>query len=350
MKKFLNTLSLCLAILAVGSWLNATDLPGGGAGGGEDAFTAESTPGTNPTATGTDAIGIGDGAVSGNAAGDNATLAIGARSTSTGINSTAIGENADATGDNSIAIGGHITDTTSADATGLRAIAIGNNSFADATSTIAIGVSADAGGVDGVAIGSGSNANGASAVALGDAANASGANCIAIGGNAVVAEGPKCTAADSVALGQNVTADDIGEFVYASGWFAVTSDAHTSIFVLRNQTTDATQTEIFADGSAGDISVPSDCSILFRANIIARRTDVDGESAAYLLVGAIDNNAGTTALVGTISKTVIGEDTAAWDVTATADDANDGINILVTGEAAKTIRWVARTEIVEVCG
>ncbi len=43
MRKFLNTLSLCLAILAVGSWLNATDLPGGG---GADGFT-------DPTATNT---------------------------------------------------------------------------------------------------------------------------------------------------------------------------------------------------------------------------------------------------------------------------------------------------------
>ena len=348
MNRILNTIILAVAIFLTGSWLWATPYPDGG--GGEAAFTAESTPGTNPTATGTDAIGIGDGAISGNAAGDNSTIAIGAHATSTGDDSIAIGENTDATGDNSIAIGGNTTDGTSADATGTRAIAIGNNSLADATSTIAIGVSSDAGGVDAIAIGSGSNANGASAVALGDAANASGDNCVAIGANAVVAEGPKCTAADSVALGQNVTADDIGELAYASGWFAATSDAHISTFVLRNQTTDATQTEIFADGSAGDISVPSDCSVSFRANIIARRTDVDGESAAYLLVGAIDNNAGTTALVGTISKTVIGEDTAAWDVTATADDANDGINILVTGEAAKTIRWVARTEIVEVCG
>ena len=32
MRKFLNTLSLCLAILAIGSWLNATPYPTGGAG------------------------------------------------------------------------------------------------------------------------------------------------------------------------------------------------------------------------------------------------------------------------------------------------------------------------------
>ena len=33
-----------------------------------------------------------------------------------------------------------------------------------------------------------------------------------------------------------------------------------------------------------------------------------------------------------------------------ADDTNDSLKIQVTGEAAKTIRWVARITLVEVTG
>ncbi|KKM14919.1 hypothetical protein LCGC14_1701230, partial [marine sediment metagenome] len=143
---------------------------------------------------------------------------------------------------------------------------------------------------------------------------------------------------------------DIGEFAFASGEFAAQSDAHTSVFVLRNSTTDATQTEIFSDGSAGDISVPSDCTVSFRINIVARQTDADGVSAGYLITGVIDNNAGTTALVGSVTTTTVGEDVAGWDVTATADDTNDGINILVTGAVGDAVQWVARVEVVETCG
>jgi len=120
--------------------------------------------------------------------------------------------------------------------------------------------------------------------------------------------------------------------------------------VLRNSTTDATQTEVFADGSAADISIPSDCTLSFRINVVARQTDADGVSAAYFLMGAIDNNAGTTALVGTVSVTTVAEDVASWDVDATADDTNDGLNVLVTGAVGDAVRWVARAEIVEVCG
>ncbi len=346
--------------------------------GGEAAFTAESPPGTNPTATGTDAIGIGDGAVAGDAAADDGVLAIGARSTATGDGAIAIGENTDATGANSIAIGGNTTDASSADATGVNSVAIGNNSLADGNNTTALGERADAGGGEAtalgrtssaagngsVAIGNGSSASGVQSVAigtlsvasgedsfaLGDRTDATADRCIAIGGNSTDTDSADCSAVDSVALGQRILADDIGEFAFASGEFAAQSDAHTSIFVLRNSATDATQTELFADGSAGDISVPSDCTIAFRINVVGRRTDADDESAAYFFEGAIDNNAGTTALVGAIGKVIIAEDTAAWDVTVTADDTNDGINVLVTGEAAKTIRWVARAEITEVCG
>jgi hypothetical protein len=50
------------------------------------------------------------------------------------------------------------------------------------------------------------------------------------------------------------------------------------------------------------------------------------------------------------TKTIVAEDTSAWDVTITADNTNDGINVLVTGEASKTIRWVARIEITVVAG
>ncbi len=144
--------------------------------------------------------------------------------------------------------------------------------------------------------------------------------------------------------------DASGTVIQDGGDFASSGDARSRVLILRNSTTDVTQTEIFTDGSSGDIAVASDCTLAFRVSIVARRTDADNESAVYLLVGGIDNNAGTTALVGAVSKSVIAEDTSAWDVTATADDANDSINILVTGENAKTIRWVARAETTEVCG
>jgi len=317
----------------------------------ELAFTAESVPATNPTATGTDAIGIGDGAVAGDAAGDNAVLAIGARSTATGVESIAIGENSDATGANSIAIGGNSTDASSADATATNALAIGINSAASQVDSIAIGATAVAPFNSGIAIGASSSGNALRSIAIGRNTDADGSNCVAIGGNFTDTDSADCSAADSVALGQHVLADDIGEFAYASGEFSTQSDAHTSIYVLRNQTTDATQTELFTDGTAGDISIPASCTTLARISVVGRQTNEDTH-AIYLIVVGLNNEAGTTAVLTAATVTEIFEDTNAstWVVTAEADDTNDGIDILVTGAASDNINWVARAEVVESCG
>jgi Na+-translocating ferredoxin:NAD+ oxidoreductase RnfE subunit len=86
---------------------------------------------------------------------------------------------------------------------------------------------------------------------------------------------------------------------------------------------------------------------MFTTFLVARRTDADNESAAYWLQGAIDNNAGSVALVGTVNQTAI-EDTVAWNATAVA--LGGRLVLRVTGEAAKTIRWNAVTNIVQVSG
>jgi len=341
----------------------------GGGGGGEDAFTAESSPGTTPTATGTDSVGIGDGAVAGDATADLGALAIGARSTATGLNAIAIGENADATSANCIAIGGHTTDASSADCTASGSIAIGILTDSIGTDSVALGNGAQAGAAAGnngaLAIGARSTATGDVSIAIGENADATGIYSIAIGGNTTDASSANATAAnaiaigvktlasgvDSVAIGNRATATDVGQFAYASGYFAAVGDAQTSMYVLRNQTTNATQTELFTNGSSTGISVATDSTVFFRISIAARRTDADNESAAYVIEGCIDNNAGTTALVGGLgTKTVVAEDTVAWDVTVTADNTNNEINILVTGEASKTIRWVATVVITTVSG
>lgn len=355
--------------------------------GGPMGIVLESAPGTAATATGTDAVGIGDGAVAGDAADDDGVLAIGARSTASGDGAIAIGENSDATGISSIALGGSTTDASSADATGNNSLAISDRANATATSAVAIGsdanatvsgavaigVSSDAVGDRALALGAISNSSGTrsiaiggattaglaptasttNAIAIGEGTDATGVNCIAIGGNSTDTDSADCSAADSVAIGQHILADDIGEFAFASGEFSTQSDAHTSIYVLRRNTTDDTQGEMFTNGVAsegGSISVDSDCAVSFRINIVARATASNDFGAGYLITGVADNNAGTTALIGSVTVVTIAEDVANWDVNVTADDTNDELNVLVTGVTTNDINWVARAEVAVVCG
>lgn len=145
-------------------------------------------------------------------------------------------------------------------------------------------------------------------------------------------------------------ADKYCQKVHASGRFTVVGDAQASDFVMRKQTTNSTPAEMFLNGSSLRMTIPSDSTWGFDIMVVARRTDADNESAFYRFEGAIDNNAGTTALVAAVVAATPIEDTAAWACAVTADDTNDALIITVTGENSKTINWVARVSLVEVIG
>ena len=114
------------------------------------------------------------------------------------------------------------------------------------------------------------------------------------------------------------------------------------------ETTNATQTEMFiGDVTNARISIPSGQTYLFDILIVGRSI-TSGDGGGYRIEGVIENTSGTTALVGSISKTLIAEDTASWDTAAEADNTNDALAIKVTGVASETIRWCAKTTLVEI--
>lgn len=295
-------------------------------------------------------------------------VAIGNSTTANNSGAVAIGRSCSASGSYSAAIGSNSgSGGSQASSTGATALggsnASGSDSFAAAIATnsgsygatgssgIAIGTTARAGN-NAAAIGYTATATGSSSLALGNTTTASGTNSAAIGSNSTA------TAPGSFALGANSSVPtQIYKQVYASGAFGGgAGDAQYGLSVFRGATSNATPTDLTANGTAAGSSnilvLPNDSTFAFSILITARRTDADNESAGYKLEGVIDRNAnaGTTALVGTVTKTVLAEDNAAWDVDAIADTTNGGLVVRVTGEAAKTIRWVAICTTAEVTG
>jgi hypothetical protein len=179
-----------------------------------------------------------------------------------------------------------------------------------------------------------------------------GANNAASGVGATVLGGEQNESAGaySLASGAQSKARLQGQRSHSSGRFSASGDAQTSSFVLRRQTTDAVALGLRVDGGSSYLTIPDDTTWAFRALVVARRTDADNESAAYQVTGCIDRNAGVVALVGTPTITVLAEDAAAWNLTCSADDTNKALVFSVTGEAGKTIRWVATVETAEVTG
>jgi hypothetical protein len=202
--------------------------------------------------------------------------------------------------------------------------------------------------------GDNNQASGAASVVGGGSQNtASGTNATVGGGLGNVADG----ANSWIFGGSFATCRGLaGRGSIAAGRFSTTGDAQAGTMILRRQTTDATATLLASTGgppgATNQMILPNDCTLVFSILVTARRADADNESAGYKFEGVIDRQqfASTTAFVGTPTKTVLGEDTAAWDVNVSADTTNGGLAITVTGEVGKTIYWVARAEFVEVVG
>lgn len=271
------------------------------------------------------------------------------------------GENNTASADHTTVSGGNTNDAIARSAT---VVGGENNTASGEYATVAGGEMNTASG-DYAAVSGGGSANTASgayssvgggagntasgifaAVSAGADNVASGSNSAVAGGSTNVASAPYA----AVGGGWRAKADKHGQQAQAAGRLTANGDAQTSVLVARRKTTSATPAELFLDGAALRCTIAADTTWAFRILVVARRTDADDESAAYDFLGCLDNNAGVTALVGAIAKTVVAEDSAAWNCDVTADDTNDALVITVTGEAAKTINWVARIELVETTG
>ena len=132
------------------------------------------------------------------------------------------------------------------------------------------------------------------------------------------------------------------------------SPSQSGLLVLARQTTDATPTVLASNSSAASgtnqVILPNNSAYYFKVRVIAGVTGA-GNTKAWTLEGAIKRGAGvgTTAIVGTVTTTIVAADAGAstWTVTATADTTNGGLAITVTGQAATTIRWVAKAETAE---
>ena len=115
-------------------------------------------------------------------------------------------------------------------------------------------------------------------------------------------------------------------------------------FMMGRVTADATGVPLHSmiNGGGAQTRPPiiQNQSVVFTADVVGRRKN-STETCAYLITGAIKNDAGTTALVGTPTINVVGEDAAAWDVSVQANNTNDTLEIMVTGAAGSTVYWVA---------
>jgi hypothetical protein len=224
-------------------------------------------------------------------------------------------------------------------ASGDYSFAAGYNATASGESAAAIGNTATAAGTDSVAFAFAVSLGVKSFAALGQAAGDYSV-CLSDYGQA---DGKY-----SIATGTNSKSKNYGEHAHGSGKTTNPGDAQACTKVARALTTDGTQSEIFLDGSvaAERADLSNNTTWALSIFVVARRTDVS-ENDGFEFKGLIhrDANAASTTL-DALQANQLGA--TAWAVAVDADTTNGSLRIRVTGEAAKTIRWVATIRTSEV--
>ena len=118
------------------------------------------------------------------------------------------------------------------------------------------------------------------------------------------------------------------------------ANAKSDHFVLYNQTTNDTTTELFLQGTSGRIVLASNSAISFRGSITAFDT-TNTTAAGWNYECVIANKGGNTSIVGSALVTKLGTDNAAWEVFVDGDNATDSLKLQVKGAAGATINWTA---------
>jgi hypothetical protein len=247
----------------------------------------------------------------------------------------------------------------SAQSGGLLAIAFGFNNSAGATAGFIGGGSNNVvSSGNGAILGGNSNSiNSQQSFIGGGVSNStSGTNAVVLGGNNNVASG---TGSGVFSGGYGTTRNITGMSVLPSSVNPVQTKAGASqsaVLVLGRQTTDATATRltsnnVLAGDTTNQVILPNSSAYYVKGSVIATVTG-GGNTKSWDFIATIKRgaNAAATSIVGAVTLNVQAADAGAatWLVAITADTTNGGLAVTVTGQAATTIRWVAKLESTEV--
>ncbi len=375
-------------------------LVGGSAIGGADLYAANPSSATDPTASGANAVAIGDSssstgsgsiALGGGSASGSGAFAFGLSSTSSNgysiafPRSTASARGSFAAGSDggnfgSVAAGtgsmalatsyasgessfaAAITNNTSSyGATGANSIAIGYQNIANDPNAVAIGKSnISSGSQTSIAIGQSNNVTGMRGVAIGSSNTVSGLIAHAYGDSNTVS--------GQYAVAFNRSNDAASNYSFVSGYYAdshgvkgrlargtaglslngTKGDAQYGLLVLSKNTTNATQTALSTDtltaGSDNQLVVQNNGAVAFHGTIVAKQAS-SSNVAAWEVKGLMHNV--TTATLVNSAITVI-NNAPGWGLAISADTTNDAVQFLVTGAASTNISWVATIHSSEV--
>lgn len=145
----------------------------------------------------------------------------------------------------------------------------------------------------------------------------------------------------SIAAGRDSIADIPNAFALSGGKFTSAGDNQTYLINARREVVGTTNFLSVSGGSGVDIYTPPSNTIgVLSLSIVAARTDVLGETAAYNLLVSFTNIGGTLLIKGQ-TLTVVHEDAVGYNAAAEIVGSGTRIGVRCTNAVSSTVRWSA---------
>jgi hypothetical protein len=153
----------------------------------------------------------------------------------------------------------------------------------------------------------------------------------------------------SVALGYNSKNERDSEIAHNINGADADQENNIIIVGFEGVTSNSTPLEIFCGGQSNSrLTIREKSVLMFTILVCATKNGIMANAGAWKIEGAIKRDSfGNTALLTAVTKTLIHRDDSDFDVTVTADNTNESLKIVVTGDSSSTVQWAARLDGVE---
>jgi len=147
-------------------------------------------------------------------------------------------------------------------------------------------------------------------------------------------------------MGNSSAATRYNEFAHAAGQLAAQGDRQGCLLPLFAASTGTSWATFYTKTPTVRFAVQTDSVLAFSALIVGRLAG--GSSGAWKVEGAIKNNGGTVAFIGTPAVTLLGRDSATWDVQVVANDTNKSLDFQAHGDTGQSVKWSAYVRYTEI--
>lgn len=137
------------------------------------------------------------------------------------------------------------------------------------------------------------------------------------------------------------------QFIISNGYFSNAGDAQTCLFLLRGNSTDDSQTELFLDGSSARFIMEDNTSYFFSCQFLARADN--GDTAVMHVNGGAKRGASANSveLLGRPYNHIINDEIGVGDVQFSVSPSNGSLKFLATGKSSTNIRWLGKVDLTQ---